>query len=66
MYSERNMTHTVCTPNSDLANVPISEQIGIEVDPSFGAWADMEMSTDEICAEIRNSRTFRNRDEFVL
>jgi hypothetical protein len=31
-------------------------------DSSFGAWADMEKSTEEICAEIRNSRTFRNRD----
>ncbi|MDR0865836.1 MAG: hypothetical protein LBO74_13030 [Candidatus Symbiothrix sp.] len=34
----------------------------ITIDPSFGAWADMDKSTEEICAEIRNSRTFRNRD----
>ncbi|MDR2065135.1 MAG: hypothetical protein LBP85_05435, partial [Prevotellaceae bacterium] len=24
------------------------------IDRSFGAWADMEGSTEEICAEIRN------------
>jgi hypothetical protein len=35
------------------------------IDRSFGAWADMEGSTEEICAEIRNSRTFRNRNNLL-
>ncbi|MDR0691546.1 MAG: hypothetical protein LBF69_00740 [Prevotellaceae bacterium] len=30
-----------------------------DVDLSFGAWADMDNSTEEICAQIRSSRTFR-------
>jgi len=33
-----------------------------DVDKSFGGWADMNKTTDEICSEIRASRTFRNRD----
>jgi len=33
-----------------------------DVDKSFGGWADMNKTTDEICSEIRVSRTFRNRD----
>jgi hypothetical protein len=33
-----------------------------DIDVSFGAWADMDKSTEEICDGIRNSRTFRNRD----
>ena len=31
-------------------------------DLSFGAWADMEKSDKEICAEIRSSRHFRKRE----
>ena len=31
------------------------------VDISFGGWADMGKSAEEICSEIRASRTFRNR-----
>ena len=33
-----------------------------DADASFGAWADMDKTTEEICSEIRSSRTFRNRD----
>jgi len=33
-----------------------------DVDKSFGGWADMNKTTDEICSEIRASRIFRNRD----
>jgi hypothetical protein len=36
------------------------------IDYSFGVWADMTGSTEEICTEIRNSRTFRNRDNLFL
>ncbi|MDR0683313.1 MAG: hypothetical protein LBG15_15955 [Dysgonamonadaceae bacterium] len=36
------------------------------IDYSFGAWADMDGSTEEICTEIRNSRTFRNRNNLLL
>jgi hypothetical protein len=32
------------------------------IDPSFGAWADMTKSTEEICTDIRSSRTFRKRE----
>jgi hypothetical protein len=32
-------------------------------DPSFGGWADMDKSTENICAGIRNSRTFRKREQ---
>ena len=31
-------------------------------DMSFGGWADMDKTTEEICSEIRTSRTFRNRN----
>ena len=31
-------------------------------DASFGAWADMDKTTEEICSEIRSSRTFQNKD----
>ena len=34
----------------------------LDVDISFGGWADMNKTTEEICSEIRASRTFRNRD----
>jgi hypothetical protein len=33
-----------------------------DVDKSFGGWADMDKTTEEICSEIKESRTFRNRD----
>jgi hypothetical protein len=32
------------------------------VDLSFGAWADMDKSTEEICVEIKSSRMFRKKD----
>jgi hypothetical protein len=32
------------------------------IDASFGAWADMEKSDEEICAEIKGSRKFRKRN----
>jgi len=35
------------------------------VDASFGGWEDMDKTTEEICSEIRASRTFRNRD-FIM
>ena len=38
-----------------------------DVDLSFGGWADMDKTTEEICSEIRASRIFRNRDiDFLL
>ena len=36
-----------------------------EVDASFGGWADMDKTTEEICSEIRESRVFRDRN-FVM
>ena len=44
---------------------PVTEMQTPDIDVSFGGWADMDKSTEEICSEIRTSRTFRNRD-FVL
>ena len=32
-----------------------------DIDMSFGGWADMDKTTEEICTEIRASRTFRDR-----
>ena len=32
-----------------------------EIDLSFGGWADMNNTTEDICSEIKASRTFRNR-----
>ena len=32
-----------------------------DIDISFGGWADMDKTTEEICSEIRVSRTFQNR-----
>ena len=33
-----------------------------DIDLSFGAWSDMDKTTEEICSEIRASRNFHNRD----
>jgi hypothetical protein len=33
-----------------------------DIDTSFGGWADMDKTTEEICSEIRAGRNFRNRD----
>ena len=41
------------------------ENRATETDASFGGWADMDKSTEEICSEIRESRTFRDRN-FVM
>ena len=41
---------------------PKVEKKTLDVDSSFGGWADMDKTTEEICSEIRASRTFRNRN----
>ena len=33
-----------------------------DIDRSFGGWADMDKTTEDICTEIKTSRNFRNRD----
>ena len=33
-----------------------------DIDASFGGWADIDKTTEDICSEIRASRTFRKRD----
>jgi len=49
----------VFSPNDNVVNkLP-------EVDASFGGWADMDKTTEEICSEIRKSRVFRDRS-FVM
>ena len=40
----------------------IVEKKTSDMDTSFGSWADMDKTTEEICTEIRESRTFRKRD----
>ena len=32
------------------------------IDTSFGGWADMDKTTEEICSEIKASRNYRNRE----
>jgi len=51
-------------PVSEVST-PNVEKKTSDVDVSFGGWADMDKTTEEICSEIRASRTFRNR-EFVM
>ena len=48
-------------PISEISYYKV-EQKNPNVDVSFGGWADMNKSTEEICYEIRNSRAFRNRE----
>ena len=38
------------------------EKKASDIDLSFGGWADMDKTTEEICTEIRASRTFCNRE----
>ena len=38
------------------------EKENSDIDASFGGWDDMDKTTEEICAEIRASRIFRNRN----
>jgi hypothetical protein len=49
-------------PRKEISEIKSEKKIIDDVDLSFGAWADMEKSTEEICSEIRKSRTFRKRD----
>ena len=44
---------------------PNSESKVIDIDASFGGWLEMDKTTEEICSEIRESRTFMNRN-FVM
>jgi len=46
--------------NQDIPS--IVEKNTSDIDASFGSWADMDKTTEEICTEIRESRTFRERD----
>ncbi|GHT00241.1 hypothetical protein FACS189421_12070 [Bacteroidia bacterium] len=49
-------------PIKDISLKKARKKVTTDIDPAFGAWADMDKSTEEICAEIKNSRTFRKRD----
>jgi hypothetical protein len=49
-------------PVEEVSEVNVERKEANDIDLSFGAWADMDKSTEEICAEIRNSRIFRKRD----
>jgi len=43
-------------------SVPNIEKGTSNVDVSFGAWATMDKTTEEICSEIKSGSTFKNRD----
>jgi hypothetical protein len=49
-------------PLSETLAAKPEKETATGADLSFGAWADMDKSTAEICAEIRNSRAFRQKD----
>jgi len=40
---------------------PDIARITSDVDDSFGGWADMDKTAEEICSEIRASRIFCNK-----
>ena len=48
-------------PINEISSYKI-EQTFPHIDTSFGGWADMDKTTEEICSEIRDSRAFRNRE----
>jgi len=45
-------------PISEVSTFNIEKKTQ-NVDASFGGWADMDKTTEEICSEIRASRNFR-------
>jgi hypothetical protein len=52
-------------PINEVA-MPASDKKVSNIDLSFGGWEDMDETTDEICSDIRASRTFRNRNFDLL
>ena len=59
-YIGRELEILVFPTNEVLASTPKIKTT--DVDISFGGWADMNQTTEDICSEIKASRTFRNRD----
>jgi hypothetical protein len=49
----------IAFPHNEMFVAKPKKEVIADADPAFGAWADMDKSTEEICAEIRSSRTFR-------
>lgn len=45
-----------------LKEVSTVEKKAPDNDLSFGGWADMDKTDEDICSDIRASRKFRNRD----
>jgi hypothetical protein len=52
----------IVLPHNETSMAKPKKEAIADADPSFGSWADMDKSTEEICNEIRNSRTFRKTD----
>ena len=50
-------------PISEVFMPATKRKMSDNVDISFGGWADMDNTTEEICSEIRASRTFRNSND---
>ncbi|MDR1938190.1 MAG: hypothetical protein LBQ73_06815 [Tannerellaceae bacterium] len=48
--------------HDEISVVKPEKEVTGDGDPSFGSWADMDKSTEEICAEIKSSRSFRKTD----
>jgi hypothetical protein len=49
-------------PHNGISVLKPEKELTDGIDPSFGSWADMDKNTEEICAEIKNSRCFRKTD----
>jgi hypothetical protein len=63
-YVGKKLEITVFSLN-ELSITNPGKEVVRDIDPSFGAWADMDKSTEELCTQIRSSRTFRKK-EIVL
>jgi hypothetical protein len=49
-------------PHEEISEIKPKKNVSGNIDLSFGAWADMDKSAEEICEEIRKSRNFRKTD----
>ena len=49
-------------PVAEIYTGKIIKKKSASTDASFGAWRDMEKSDTEICADIRNGRSFGKRE----
>ena len=48
-------------PHKEISEIKLGKKGAKEKNLAFGGWADMDKSTEEICVDIRKSRTFNKR-----